>query len=818
MKFPYTPKRQIYRSFILIYLVILQLLSTHAQTYFCNLEDSIVSNIWIGQQSIDSGHAHSGHFLSVTDSVTPYGLGVEMNFPEEKQGVNAWVTLEGWVKSNTPFPQAAFVITITDEGKELLWESIRIDTIIKTANKWYNFNGQVNVPASVTKEAIFKCFLWNIQQKDTVAIDDLKVRYENFSVPSFLPAYDDTVLPESASSVASEVLFTNPFYSILLDKKTKEIVFVSERGEYIAGYFIAFDQLIAGDNPIEQTTALTFKGQQTKKGITKLRLKARSKVAAKSLIIQCNVFSPQLKFEIEEKYRKNVICIRSAILLQMDQPVKEVMRSNRKSDVNDFQKEYWLNKQGVLFGENDNSLMVYHTPGISSLQLDTKKNLLCINLDYEKDHPFLHFPLKDDTTDFKEDWSASKFKKGNKRINSFKLYMGVQAESLPRFMKNPSGFLATYIWTEHADFTNIQTNRATYYGSEEITDPDHAIGGFVYYNIPVTKSVFYDNPDQITNSEISGGQFKGLESTISTDTAFHNFLKQIAMKEMEICLHSPEQFTTTPEQLETAHNYTKRQFNAISWIDHGYNNLLHNNREDFMCDGLLKKSPFYAAEYWKRYGVKYFWNAYYEDYFTFKKWRFGSSIEPYFRGYGDFMPKPDYWLHPTRSGNFVHWPTSSVLYIENEALWEYFFKEQNLKSFVENWSIEINHCYPAWVDPIKGFWTYDVDSTIVAQAGFNRTLEKMAKLKSEKQLNVTTIKAFLDYQLSIENIDYQLLPDGRIQVTNNNPQDVIGLSFATKAKAVLVDRLKPAQKKSGDDLIFWFDLPANDSRIIRIVD
>jgi hypothetical protein len=805
------------RYFILLNFLFFQLLSAHTQAYFCNLEDSLISDIWIGQQTIESGLAHSGYFISVTDSLNTYGLGMEMNFPEVKRGLNTMVTVEGWVKSSAAFPKAAFVVTITEEGNELFWESIRLDTI-KTANVWNKFLATYKIPASVTRSAIFKCFLWNIQQKDTVAIDDLKVEFEYVSTPSFLPAYDDSTLPESTSSIAGIILFTNPFYSILLDKKTKEITFISKKGESIAGHFLAFDQLIVGEDPIEQTTAFRFKGKQIKNGITKLQLKSRSNMATASLIIHCDQFSPQLKFEVKEKYRKHVICKRSAILLHMDQPVKEVMRANRKSDINEFQKEYWLDKQGALFGEYSNTLYIYHTPGISSLQLDTEKNMLCINLDYEKDHPFLHYPLRNDTVNFNEDWSASKFKKGNKRSNNFNLTIGGPAALMPRFMKNPFGYLATYIWTEHADFSNIQTNRATYYGSEEITSFDEASGGFVFYNIPVTKSVFYDNPDRITNTEISGGRFTGLESAIITDTAFHRFLNQIAAKEIEICLHTPEQFTTTPEQLEAALNFTKIHFNSKSWIDHGYNNLLHNNREDFMCDGLLKKSPFYAAEQWKRYRVKYFWNAYYEDYFTFEKWRFGSSLEPYYRGYGDFMPKPGYWLHPTRSGDFVHWPTSTVLYLENDGLWDYFFNDRNLIAFVENWSVEMNHCYPAWVDPKKGFWTYDADSTIVAQPGFNRTLEKMAILKKEGQLNVTTVKEFLDYQLLLENIEYQLLTDGRVRVTNNNQQEAEGLSFATKAKAVLVERIKPAQKIFGEDLIFWFDLPAGDSRIIRVVD
>ncbi|MCB2207042.1 MAG: hypothetical protein KQH67_01990 [Bacteroidetes bacterium] len=798
-------------------LLFFQFLNANTQTYFCYLEDSLISDIWIGQQTIDSGLAHSGYLISVTDSLNPYGLGMEMNFPEEKRGMNTMVTIEGWVKSSASFPKATFVVTITEEGKELFWESVRLDTV-RTANIWNEFSATYKIPASVTKNAVFKCFLWNIQQKDTVVIDDLKVEFKYFSTPSFLPAYDKAALSESTSSVANELLFTNPFYSIRLDKKTKEIVFVSKSGESIAGHFMAIDQLIIGEDSIEQTSALIFKGKQTKNGITELRLKSRSKAAATNLIIHCDLFSPQLKFEVEEKYRKHVICKRSAILLQVDQPVTEVMRANRKSDTNDFQQEYWLDKQGALFGENNNTLYVYHTPGISSLQLDLEHNRLWINLDYEKDHPFLHFPLRNDTIDFKEDWSAGKFKKGSKRTNHFKLTIGAAVASLPRFMKNSSGYIATYIWTEHADFSNIQTNRATYFGSEEITEPDEANGGFVFYNIPVTKSVFYDNPDQITNAEISGGKFTGFESAIKTDTAFLRILNQMNKQEIEICLHTPEQFTTTPDQLEAALNYTKIHFDAVSWIDHGYNNLPHNNREDFMCDGLLNKSPFYAAVQWKRYGVKYFWNAYYEDYFTFEKWRFGSSLEPYFSGFGDFMPKPGYWRHPTRSGDFIHWPTSTVLYVEHDALWDYFFNDHNLNAFIENWSVEMNHCYPAWVDPKKGFWTYDADSTIVAQLGFNRTLEKMASLKKEGRLNVTTVKEFIDYQLLLENIDYQLLSDGRIRVTNSNPQDVKGLSFATKAKAVLVDRLKPEQKVSVDDLIFWFDLKAGESRVIRVID
>lgn len=797
-------------------IILFQHIEGNAQTYFNNLEGPKIPTYWVGQQTIDTGKAYSGQFMSIADSLNPYGLGIEMQFPDEKKGKNVLVYINGWVKSNDATPKAVYVITAIDKGKEVFWEGIRLDSIIGKANTWYKFNRAFKFPASVTKDAIFKCFLWNIDLKTVVAVDDLKIQFEEMITPTFLPKFDQWNGKLNPITGIDKILYANLFYMIAMNGHAP--TFLSKDFEPIASLPLAYSHLIIDGKEVIMTNDFIFQNSKTRKGITSLNFIASDKYTVKKLQIICNDLSPELRFEISEKFRKKSLCKRSSILLRSHQAITEVMRANRKSDINDFQKEYWLDKQGARFGSDKNSLVIYHSPGLSSMQLDTENTILWLNMDFIKDHPFLHFPLRDDTIDYKLDWSESIYKRGSKRENQFSMYLGTGANTLPRLMKNPSGYVATYIWTEHADYSNIRTNRATYFGSENIQLAENAEGGFLYYKIPVTKSVFYNNPDQITNAEISGGAFTGMESAILTDTAFHGFLKQIEQLGIEICLHTPDQFTTTKNDLVEALNYTQQNFGSKTWIDHGYNNLLKNNREDFMCDGLLKKSPYYAAESWEKYGVQYFWNAYYEDFFTFEKWRFGSFLESYYCGFGDFMPKPDYWLHPTRSAGFIHWPTSTVLYIENNDLWNYFFNDQNLETFVNNWSVEVNHCYPAWVDPRKGFWTYDIDSTIIAQPGFNTTLEKMSDLNIEGQLNVTTIEEFLDYQIVLENIDYKILPDGRVVVTNNNSQDIKGLSFATKAKAVLVDRLKPAQKRSGDDLIFWFDIVSKASRVIRFAD
>jgi len=175
--------------------------------------------------------------------------------------------------------------------------------------------------------------------------------------------------------------------------------------------------------------------------------------------------------------------------------------------------------------------------------------------------------------------------------------------------------------------------------------------------------VFWDNPDGIMNTYISEGKFNTPECSIIGDTAFHRFLNWIDPLGNDICLHTPEQYTTTPQRLETALEFMQLTFASPSWIDHGYNNKTQNNREDLICDGSIPESDYYAIPLWEEYGVNYLWNAYYEEYSPFAEMQFSNNLEKPYSGFGDFYPKPDYWQHPSRTADVSHWPTKSVLFV-----------------------------------------------------------------------------------------------------------------------------------------------------------
>ncbi len=788
-----------------------------AQNWYNNLDDSISAVYWINTQTAESKGALSEKVYAFTDSLFPYGLGVENEFPDNIKGKNAMVYFSGRAKYFGDTSRGIYVFSVIDHKNIVYWKGVLLSKYKAGSGDWFRFSDSAFIPANMTKEAKIKAYLWNNHPQKPVDIDNLDFRFVIIKHPTFLPEVPETTV-EDTSPLFYKILYQNHFYRIVYAASDSMLNIESHTGIPLINDVLYYFYRTHNNRQIKHYERWYFVKIKQKKDIKILVLKTKDQLSKVFLEIACSDNSPQINFVLHEKYKKSQFIHRNTLILKSKQAISEVFRSNRRSDTGNFQDEYWLDKEGVKFGKGKNSWIVYRPSAVSSLQLDGKNNILFVNLDYEKDHPFFRFPLMPDSINWRKDESFSRFKHGQVQTSSFSITVGTGTRQLPRLMKNPNGFQATYIWTEHADYSDIRTNRATYFGNEHIHNPDSATGGFVKYNIPVTKSVFYDNLDSINNFTDSGGEFKGLECSIMNDTAFHSFLNKIKPLGMDICLHTPEQFTTTRKRLEIALRFMQKNFGSPTWIDHGDNNGLQNNREDLICDGTLKNSPYYALDLWKKYGVKYLHDAYYENMNNFKGWQFSSSIEKPYRGFGDFFPKPDYWQHPTRTGSIFHWPTTKVLYVKNNSMWNYFFNSAQFSQFINAWGVEINHCYPARVNRKKAFWTKDVNGNIVAAPGFNRTLKKMAELRDKGLLNVCTVSDFLNYRLSTDKLHYQILADGRVKVTNLSGSNIKGLSFAAKAKAVLVDGLRPEQKKDNEDIIFWFDLKAGESRLIRCVE
>jgi hypothetical protein len=566
----------------------------------------------------------------------------------------------------------------------------------------------------------------------------------------------------------------------------------------------------------------------------------------------------RLDVDIKTTYTSSSLVHRESLVAGFAVPVSEIYTKNGQIAVDSLDSEYWLQKQGVRFGRENKSALIYHTPGVSSLQLDVKRNLLFVNLEYSMDHPHIYIPYQEDGGGKWEDQSMANYSGGQERSNFFSVYFNNLPKVIPRLMLVPHGYLSGYVFTEHADGGNIGSHRAAYFGSDTIKRIEKAVGGFVGNRIPVTKSTFY------TDNEGSN------HFSIRNDPDYPqylDFLDQLNGSGMyEICLHTPENSTSDRELLEESVRFMKERFDAVTWIDHGmYSGKL--NRETFVGDGLNPNSDLYAADIWEKYGTKYFWNSAVElirekSWQTSPKkklselkfrsasvdfWRqFMPSYEirklGFFRSFAELVkryayheelntlkpfkgssyPTPVYWQHPTRTKSFYSWATDYSYENMSKRLWaneaenQYTRELRYLDKLITDRGIYISHGYYIRNLPEEDV-TKDLNGKISINPYFEKILEYMAKKRDGGDLYITTIRDLLNYWIMTENISFKYLRDGDISIYNYNNKPVNGLSLAVKSKGILVDGETPKQRRVGDETIFWFDIQPNDHVVISIV-
>jgi len=674
--------------------------------------------------------------------------------------------------------------------------------------------------------------------------------YSAFKIISYLPENISNSPSNKSGSSQIEIkgfgyiLGVDPDGSVIIKSMKREVIMSDLR--YYAEY--------EGENGnwglknvfVQQTNDSTI----TIKGVSPDR-------AVVNIALVTHKFLPKLDVRVNTQYIVSTVVNREALVAAFNAPVAEVYLKNRKIDKQDFEDEYWLNKEGVRFGTDDRSALIYHTPDISSLQLETTKKLLFVNLDFYLDHPFAHMPYLEKGNGKIEDGgdlidqSKSNYSKGSERNNSFSVNFGNLPTFTPRLMSVPFGNQAGYIVTEHADGGNIQTQRAVYFGSEDILKASDAVGGFVGHKIPTTKSVFYMDSASRSGTAIFGKQ---------NDSSLLNFLDQIyATGLYDLCLHTPENLSSNRKVLEESISFMKYRYNAETWIDHGFFGGL-KNRECLIADGLDTNSIYYAADLWKKYNTQYFWSPavefieestrisltskikkfkFYDAYVSFWKHylcprdlkemspiealnelsrRFSvqnelNSLKPHT---GDSHPTPLYWQNPTRTNNFYSWATDysqtyndlSPKIVKRELV--------QLTNLVNDWGVFISHGYYVRKEP-SNLLTKDQNDKWLINPYFDEILGLIAQKRDKGELYTTTVRDLLDYWTELEKISFDYLPSGEVSITNHNNVPINGLSIAVRAKNVKINGKALTIKKVGDDTIIWFDIKGNETVNLNVI-
>ena len=737
-----------------------------AQVYTNDFENRQEWNApWFNLHIAADSSATEENYVCFCDTIHEYGLGFGINTGKDfpNQNVNCKFDFLFKAKTNT---QADIVVSIDDTIRNRYWAAYPLSDYVNDTAEWSQVQLDLIFPSNYTQGSEIKVYVWNKGQEYLV-FDNAQLEV----IADVLPSYQPVV------EFNADSLFHTDHYPKISD-------------------FIPIVEYINADGD----TLTDASVMNTKFAYNWIDYYGSPHSSIIADIIQT-----------ETTFKEDIKLLRLAFVLPLPDGELTVYRRNQHIDTTNYQSSYYLDKEGFAIKNDSLSFSTYHNLGISSLQLNTEKRTACFNIDYWRDHPLLHYPLKSDTNDMFENISFRKIKKGE--VLEGKIIISMHAmDDLPRLMPVWDGYQSAFIFTEHADWTDLHTHRAVLFGNENITKPEDAVGGFCYFNIPVTKSVFYWNPDNVTNEKTSDGLFKGLVASIKTDKEFYKLLKTIKKQGFEICLHSPEVYTTIPDEFPKAMSFMRRQFDTKSWIDHGYNNGPEKNREDLVCDGLLPDSPQYAVELWKENGVRYLWNAYYEEN-RMERYNFDSHFVQPFDGFGDALPNRQITTLPNGDKGFLLWSTPSTLEVNEDREWYFYFDSIRLQRLVDQHNVFITHVYPAWSNPYRAFWQYNENGTAVAMPGFNFALSQLAHFRDEKKILPTTIEQYLSYYEKLNSIEYLIIDNKTIQLTNPN-EAIKGLTLLC-TKPIVVEGKVIDFRKVDEGYLVWFDLGNNETVTIR---
>lgn len=136
---------------------------------------------WAGAQNnehtIIKGEAHSGHYLSKTDTLYQYGFTYRIKLSEVSiEPVNK-LKASTWVKIKDEKANADLVIALDSMGKSISWSSLPISEFVTKTDQWINVTSEVQWPQlTSSKDYVVSVFIWNRGRADVFA-DDCRVEF-----------------------------------------------------------------------------------------------------------------------------------------------------------------------------------------------------------------------------------------------------------------------------------------------------------------------------------------------------------------------------------------------------------------------------------------------------------------------------------------------------------------------------------------------------------------------------------------------------------------------------------------------------------------
>ena len=380
------------------------------------------------------------------------------------------------------------------------------------------------------------------------------------------------------------------------------------------------------------------------------------------------------------------------------------------------------------------------------------------------------------------------------RVNEEKRTARIQIlhNGIPKIEKmlQPSGRLASIIFTNHADLASVESVRTIFFGTSDVANPVYNTKGFAGHGLKTTWSAFY----------LTEGSHIGLDNE-----DFATLMDSVYLTGTEVVPHRTRSGDTNTREDAVSHlPFYDTHFNTRNWIDHG---LLAGARNLGLKSGGWDSTDntLYIMDLLQSYGYEYCW-AYFD------------TPEENLSGINhlhlDWVGLPHYLIYQNNNLNLS----------DGTPMWQWwswragvgklleYMTTANIDDLIDHFGVSINHEYFA-ASSLDGYF-YHSGTPYLIDEEFDAMLAYVAAKQTSEELWNPTMSEFGDYFREIAQVDILITGNNSFTVTNNSGGTITGFALRVKRDcSITVGGVEVNKKTSGDYTIFWWDLATGDSAV-----
>ncbi len=460
--------------------------------------------------------------------------------------------------------------------------------------------------------------------------------------------------------------------------------------------------------------------------------------------------SPIVKCKIRTEYLKNQSVDKEKIDLLFSSVAGSILTRDMKMSPLEH-KNYWsdLHTPKVLRMDSGFSLTGADNLQVMGVEVRKDETLVSLYSDNSSSHPYFRFPSSNDGKKTAGAPANETIRKaGDTNFIHFEFSLDSNLTPLLK-SRQPNGYDAALVISEHADGGNYPRTMAVAYGTDNTADPFFGKRGIVGHGLTWTKSVFI------------------LDSGDAPIKLFSDLHKA----GVEIVPHSVKSDgIISPGQVAEGLEMMK-QFGSRNWIDHSAGGGL-THWEALSSQGAVPGGAYYILDILHRFGYRYAWA--YLDYAPEKgNINIMTPLErsvnrPIQWRNNQFDPEPD----PEKC--IYLWATFGTEYRPDLTL-----APVNIDRLIAERGISISHEYFGNKRSREKAWKTEGGNTVIMPE-FDKNLEYIANKKKEGLLWVTTMSQLADYLLAWEKVEVSSNIDGSFTVTNHANKAIEGLTLLTE--------------------------------------